>query len=273
MSSSDEPSLDQDQQEKLFRQLMEIYIEPSIKERQANGELEKPLTLDKAQIIFFPDNRDPEVRINSEVQAKLNAKLVPGVYKRNYEDVYYEEIEDITDIELTDHDDPDCAHVTLIRLRDRWVLGLDLIYNKAEAEKHLEVAKEFRDIADYALNNEMHHAFVENTFAALELTCRCFLMKVMGPAGAKISSHRRTKDLINIHRKLGNISDGPVDLLNTMIDKYRKVARYLDRDLGLEKNEAREMLETTDLAIAEAEADPSYVNSERDTPGILYLEE
>ncbi len=83
--------MDVHEQELLFqnatRQLMEIFISPEVSRRQEAGELPKPLELHAAQIIFYPDGRKPEVRINSEAKVIGKVKLKLGVIKNYGEDI------------------------------------------------------------------------------------------------------------------------------------------------------------------------------------------
>ncbi len=78
---------------KVFEQFMELFVLPEVKRKQESGELEKPLDLHGAQIIFFPDNRKPQVRINSEIKGVAEAKLKPEFSKEAGEDVFQHELE------------------------------------------------------------------------------------------------------------------------------------------------------------------------------------
>lgn len=113
---------------KVFEQLMDIFIAPEVKRRQETGELDKPLQLKAAQVIFFPDGRKPKVRINSEVKAIAKIKLKPGISKRAGEYISEHEIEGLEKLNLTE-DDPDCGHVTLLQIDDRWTITFDFRYN------------------------------------------------------------------------------------------------------------------------------------------------
>ena len=79
------------------------------------GELEKPIDLRRAQIIFYPDDSRPKVRINEEVKALAYVNFEPQFSKEIGDWVYEREIKDVEEIKLTEEDDPDCAHITFLR--------------------------------------------------------------------------------------------------------------------------------------------------------------
>ena len=105
----------------LFKQTMDIWITPEVKRRQEAGKLEVPLNLRAAQVVFCPDTTSTQVRINSEVKAIAQMKLKPGISKKAGEGVFDNEVDGIGHIKLTEEDDPDCGHITLIYFNGEWV--------------------------------------------------------------------------------------------------------------------------------------------------------
>ena len=53
-----------------FQQFMDLFVIPEVRSRQKNGLLEDPINIQAAQVIFYPDGKRPEVRINTEVKAQ-----------------------------------------------------------------------------------------------------------------------------------------------------------------------------------------------------------
>ena len=162
---------------RVFQQFMDLFVTPAIAERQAKGELPKPLHLSAAQIIFSPDGRKPLVRINKEIRAISDVRLKEGIGKKAGEPVYDNEIEGLAGIKLTDQDD-DCAHATLIRLNDTWTIAFDFTYNRALAKKHIEKAGQFCEVAEAALEKRLLSPFVDNLFSAAELAARAILLAI-----------------------------------------------------------------------------------------------
>jgi hypothetical protein len=129
--------------QKLYSQLMELFVTPAVEERQPKNELPRPLPLQAAQIIFFPDGSKPLVRVNDEVQAVGEVKLKSGVSKNVGDPIYANEIEGLEKIKLTEKDFPDCGHATLMRFNETWSIAFDFRYNKDLSLKHLNTAVEF----------------------------------------------------------------------------------------------------------------------------------
>ena len=101
--------------ERAYQQFMDMFIVPAVTKRQAAGELPTPLRLLAAQVVFSPDAKPPEVRINEQVRAYLtvpNAEFAPGQL------VYASQVSEISELRLVE-DDGDCGHVTILWLPKR----------------------------------------------------------------------------------------------------------------------------------------------------------
>ena len=81
---------------------MDLFVTPEVKRQQETGKLNKPLDLRAAQIIFFPDGRKPQVRINSEVRAIAKVKFKSGISKEPGEPIFEHDLEGLGEINLTD---------------------------------------------------------------------------------------------------------------------------------------------------------------------------
>jgi len=148
---------------RMFKQLMEIWIEPEIKQRKEAGTLPIPFTLNSAQIIFYIDERPTEVRINSDVRCKLyNIKYKPGIQKNSGDAVYENEIEEIGGMTLLDSEDLNCGHITLIKLNNEYVIYFDLRYNKVRSRALIDKAKQFFEMAKISKENRYWSSFIED---------------------------------------------------------------------------------------------------------------
>lgn len=223
---------------------MDIFVTPEVVRRQENGKLPRPFDLRAAQIIFYPDGRKPEVRINSEVKAVGKMKLKPGVSK-NYGDlVYTNELEGLENLTLTDEDDPDCGHATILRLGDTWLLAFDFIYNKALAKKHIETAKEFIEAAEFSFSHKHWSAFADNLFSAAELLAKAELLAGWSdPAFREKTTHTAVRSRYNRFAHLGNVDPLHAKTYNKL-SELRYPARYLKNEFSLSENEAQALLES-----------------------------
>lgn len=237
------PEQDEEFGSKVFEQFMELFVTPEVKRRQDVGRLEKPLDLRAAQIVFFPDNRKNQVRINSEVKGYAEFNLKPGISKEDHEAVFEHELESMHFIELDDEDDPDCGHATLFRLGNRWSISFDFRYNKALSKKHIETAKQFYDAAQYSLEHKSWSAFIDNLFSAAELLARSVLLSHSEAEFREKTTHKTIKSRYNQWFKLGNLDASHRQAFNTL-SNLRGGARYLTGDSEMAESEAQELLHT-----------------------------
>lgn len=109
----------------LFKQFLDLYIVPEIRRRHETGTVTVPVDLRAAQIIFFPDERKPQVRLNSEVRALARAKLKPGMRKAQGGPVFEHELRSLKKVTLTEQEDPDCGHITFVRIGEQWTISFE----------------------------------------------------------------------------------------------------------------------------------------------------
>lgn len=192
--------------QKIAQQFFDIWITPEVKRRQERGELECPLKLHAAQVIFFPDDRGFKVRINSEVRAFAKPIYKSGIEKNPDELVYEHEIEGFESFSLPDDEFPDCGFVIALKLRDEWVLYFDFRYNKDFVREHLRVADEFLQAANYALTNNLLSVLIDSLFSAVELTAKALLLPTYLQL-RKRHSHGGVQTLFDSYAKLGNIDE------------------------------------------------------------------
>lgn len=221
---------------------MDLWIKPEIAGRQNLGELEKPLALRGAQIIFHGDGRKPEVRINSEVKAIGKVKLKKGIQKKANEPIYENEVEGLDNIYLSKSDDPDCAHATLIRISDSWTIAFDFRYNKALSRKHIERARQFFTTAEFSFNQKMLAPCIDNLLSAAELAVKSILLSIPDPKFYEKAKHGEIKKRFNRFADLGNIEANQRETYNRLFE-LRYPARYLRGELQLDNREAKELLD------------------------------
>jgi uncharacterized protein (UPF0332 family) len=223
--------------QRLLDQLMNLFVYPEIARRQNAGEIEKPLNLRSAQILFFPDHRKPLVRINSEIRAIGKVKLRKSVSKEKGDPIREGEIENLDEINRPDEDYPDCGHATLIRIRDRWTIAFDFRVNKSLARKHLAVAHEFLRSAESCLRSKGWHPFFDNLFSAAELSVRSILLTMQD----QTQTHRGVSIRFNRFADLGNVDPEYKKTFNRLYGA-RDRARYLKGDIAIPEEEAHSML-------------------------------
>jgi uncharacterized protein (UPF0332 family) len=240
---------------RVIQNIMDIFISPEVQRRQNMGELPKPLDLLAAQVILFPDERKPLVRINSEVRAIAKVKYKPGITKKKGDTIYDNEIEGIGNVKLGPDDDPDCGHIFLYRLGGGIFLHFDFRRNKALATQHVERAREFHHVADHSLRRGNLSAFVDNAFSAAELSAKAVLLVMYDyePSLRVKAKHTAIHARYNRFANLGNVMPEYKKTFNRL-SGLREAARYLKRPLSIAEEEAHEMLDVVGKMIEDAKS-------------------
>jgi uncharacterized protein (UPF0332 family) len=240
--------LENDMGEKIFSSLLDVYISPEIERRQEIGTLSNTFSLERAQIIFYPDEHPPVVLLNEELKGiEAIIKIKEGVNKKPGEPIFENEIEGIQKSTLKEPY-TNCAHVTIIKLNNLWNIIFNFTYNKDKAKKHIEIAKQFWTLAKVAYKNELWNAFYDNLFSAVELSMKAFFLLFPDKAFYK-DTHNGLSTSVNRFANLGNIQISHKSTFNKLSGR-RNQARYLQGgDLKIDVDEARNYLKTVDEMI------------------------
>jgi uncharacterized protein (UPF0332 family) len=239
----------------LFKQAMDIWIAPEVKRRQEAGILKVPLDLRSAQVIFSPDGMATQVRINSEVKAIAQMKLKPGISKKAGEWISSSEVDGIGHIKLTEEDNPDCGHITLVNFNNEWILYFDLRYNKASSMKHVEVAEQFYMTAKFSFNQKNWNTFADNLFSSAELAVKSLLLSTPDADFKRKTSHAMIQTKFNKFARLGNIKPEYRDTFNKLSGS-RTNARYLRGDISFTEDEALKLMGVVEDLIKDAIISP-----------------
>jgi len=216
---------DEEAKQRIFQQVMDIFIIPEIERRQSIEKIE-PFVLSSAQIVFSLKDGKNIVRLNEEVKAvakiKLNTSKIKG------EPVYDNEVDYVEGIQLTDKD-VNCAHITLLLIKGSWVISFDFRYNKELAKEHIEASKEFYESAKNNLENNRLRPLFEDAFASAELSAKSILLLLPDKDILDGKNHEdRIKKFFN-WAELGNVN---MDFSTTLskLKSLRSSARYLSSD-------------------------------------------
>lgn len=235
---------------RMFNWAVETYVTPEVEARQADGRLPKPAYVYRAQVVFNID-KSPEVRLNREVRGQAIVQAARPMEAG--EEISLGDIRRIRRYELSE-DDPDAAHVTLLRGPDeRWHLSFDWQHNTARVGRHLETAREFVAQAVDAVAAGRLRAFPEEAFAAAELLARAELLPLPDRVLRDAKSHRTVHSRYNHWARSGNTEQRFADLLNEL-GQMRASARYQRGDFELKRERAAEMLATLQDMLAHVES-------------------
>jgi len=226
---------------KVMDNLAKFFIHPEIERRKTAGLIDDSFDLVAAQLIQYPDGRPSEIRLNSEVLAMGKPKYKDGVSKMPGDLVYAHEIEDVEWIGLTDEDDPDCSHVTFMKIGGTWHVHLDFRLNKDLAIKHLHSANQFFSVAESCLEKKHWAPFLDNLFSSAELAIKSTQLTFSDKKFRKKTTHQEIKNKYNQWADLGNALPAHKEAYNKLYG-YRARARYSEPDFSIPDHEADEML-------------------------------
>lgn len=133
--------------------------------------------------------------------------------------------------------------MTVIRVGARWLLTFDFRYNAARVDAQVKAAEEFFDAAEHARAKGHVRAFMENLFAATELTAKARLMMSPDEKILTAKNHGFIAVRTNQDGKLGNVDRAFVDLLNRLT-RDRGPARYVHGAIELSADEMAAMVDT-----------------------------
>jgi len=205
--------MNQEMAEAVYAQAMNLWINPDILERHARGEVELPVVLTAAQIIFGIDGSH-KVRINGEVKGTLIAK-----YKRDMKVGEFITFNDIEDLHVAerDPDDEDFGHITLISQgNDGWNISFSFLYGVDNVKNYLSLGREYLEGAKQALQTSQKIAI------SLGMTAGENLLKARLATSPLIQVRSKT------HSKLINLLGQFSQLSNTKkIDpEYNKAIKF-----------------------------------------------
>ena len=217
--------------DRLFAQLMELWVKPEILRRQEGGAAPRPMTVNAAQVIFFPDEQAPLVRLNREIRLEAKAAVESAT---DFEIGQIAELKEfaLTTTRLPESEYADCGHITAVRTGGEWLVAFDGRYNRGLASQHIERAAEFSACAVGALQSELVAAAIDNLHSAAELAARATLLLLPDQRFREKATHRAIHSRFNRWAKLGNVDGKYRDALNRLVE-LRPQARYLKGALAV----------------------------------------
>jgi uncharacterized protein (UPF0332 family) len=228
-------NFDDKAKQRVFQQVMDIFVNPEIERRRKMNELQSNLKLEKVQVIFSPKSGKNYVRLNNEVKAVIRCKVNKSIKKGDL--VYDKDIDEIESIELT-KGDLDYGHFTLLFFRGNWIISFDFIYNKKKIDEHIQASKEFYESAKENLKKERLRPFFENAFASAELFTKALILSLAQKENRR--QHEYRKKFLEDWANLGNVKS---EFSTTLSKLYslRSSARYLSSN-DFQKEETKPIL-------------------------------
>ena len=216
--------------QKVFNQVLEIWVLPEIKRRKEKGRMDDKFILRRAQIIFSGDRGWNKIRLNDEVKAIMLAKANKTINKGD--PIYETDISSIKNIELTEQD-PNAGHITILRLKNEWIISFNFLYNKKMSKERIEAATEFLESAEENMDKNRLRPFFENSYACAELLTEAILITFVDKE--KLKDHRSRLSAIKGWAELGNVKEDFHTTLH-LLTSLRSSARYMQSTVFKQEN-------------------------------------
>ena len=237
----DKLNFDEATKQKVFQQVIDIFVNPEIERRKKMSKLPSDFKLEKIQVIF-PPNKKPFVRFNNEVKAIIKCKVNKSIKKGDL--VYDKDIDEIESIELTAKD-LNYGHSTLFYFKGNLVIAFNFIYNKKEIDEHIKASIEFYESAKENLKKKRLRPFFENAFASAELFTKTLILSLAQKEKGR--QHEYRKKFLEDWANLGNVKPEFSTTLSKL-SSLRSSARYISSN-NHQKENFEEILATLEEMI------------------------
>lgn len=224
--------------DRVMEQFVSLWLNPEIARRKAAGLLPPDFAVYAAQVILDPGTEPPKIRFNEEVKFLVKGSFTKEV--RANDPVCLNEIKDIERIDLTE-EDMNCGHASMMLSLAGWHCTFDFRYNAGRIKTHLDAASEYIEVADFSLDNKFFGPFVETLWSAVELLAKGQLLAEVDQKALSSKKHNYLVSKLNLLGHHQRTERRWAVLLNRLTE-LRPQARYLEGDLELGTDEAKQML-------------------------------
>ena len=227
---------------------LEDLVYPEIMRRVKEGKVKLPFKLNKAHILLFSDNTKNDVLLNDEVRFQLLMRLKKGKSFKKKDPIRESDVDEVIKIYPDKRNDPNAAHIMMVKIKNQWYFAADLVYDKEKMRKKFDTAKNFLESAKSNLDKELWSPFIDNLFSATELAAQSvLLLRHYGKYSLK-QSHEDTRKYFTAYWQNKNTAIKFVQHYDSL-SELRKKARYSQglhgRRFTLKKEKAKELLGIT----------------------------
>lgn len=228
---ADEIEFSDDFVENFLENVFDLWFDDALEEKGLDREdfrkrqvfLKSPFALSQFEDLSS-DESDVEVRVNDDAEVKMIARLKAGESVEEGEPIYTHQIEGFDEV-ILENEEEDYGHVTVVRNEAfGWIFNFDFRRNRSYYDPLLAAADQFIETAEYAKENELWRAFVENSFHAAERMMKIDVVFFGWTAEKHGDVQARYFDLI----QMGQGDQDLYDVFNQLKGKYRFSASYVD---------------------------------------------
>jgi HEPN domain-containing protein len=198
--------------------------------------------------MMYADESRNEVLLNDEVRIKAHVRFKDGKKFNAGENVTQGDIEEILGLYPSEKNDPNAAHIMLVKLKNRWYFACDIIYDRMRVRKRFETAKQFLKMANYSMDQKLWGPMVDNMYSAAELAIQSILLLRHYPRFSTNQDHEQTRRLFTAYAENGN-TDIRFAKHYDRLTELRSQGRYLNgvhnNAFRISESKAKELLALT----------------------------
>lgn len=252
----DRSRLDDATANRTLQNVVELFIVPEIQRRHNAGAIPTlPSPLWAAQVILPGDGSEAVVRLNEEIRGGAALVVKPGVSTEAGAQITLQDIVAIERIELSEPEDLNAGHITVMWFGEYVFLAFDFRRNKEVAGKLAKAASEFFDLARYAKEEKKSWSgFVDNLYSTLELSIKAYLWTSAWGLDFRPKMHH--VEIAQAFRRFP-IGLNQMSSTNEVLEKLRterKAARYLHKEIVADWSEGETWYDEVGQMLRRAEA-------------------
>lgn len=242
----------------MAQHMLDDIVYPEIMNQVKNNQLAPNFRLHSVHLLLFSNPSKNQVLLNDKVRLKLNVKFVDNkVFEYGQQVKMGDDVEEIIGIYPNNNNDPNAAHIMLIKFKGKWHFAANLTYDRLKNQRRFNTSQKYLKIVRSSFEDENWSPFIDNLFSVNELAIQTVLLLRHYNNYSLKQSHEETSKIFKSYCETGN---APIEFFKNYEElwKLRKKARYLHgthgKEFTIKKQQAEKMLSTT-LKIIE------YVNN------------
>jgi uncharacterized protein (UPF0332 family) len=211
--------------ERMFEQLVDLWVKPEIDRRVAEGRIVTPLGLYRIQVLM-PINGENIVRFNDEVHFEVEAKVKPGTKLKPGDIFDFTEVEDVKFHKLLPEDE-DYGHITAWAINGTWSIYFSFIYQRTKSRDLLRLGMDYIKSAESDIRRGLLAPAINTLCIASENIAKARLvLQPFEEVHRPIKTHSTLKSIINRHTKVGEAIRPEYAQCHNYLLSLREDARY-----------------------------------------------
>ena len=232
----------------MSQHVLDDFVYPEIFRRIKQGDIEPTFRVQKAHVLMYSDYSRNNVLLNDEVKIKALVKLAPNKVFKKGDEVKQGDIVEVLGLYPNQKNDPNAAHIMLMKFNGNWVFAIDMIFDREKVRKRFFSADSFFQSAQINLQKKLWNPLIDNLFSVTELTVQSILLLHHYGNYSLKQSHEKTFSLFKGYCDTGNVPKKFFEHYKKMYE-LRKKARYLQGVHGkrftIKKSDAEKYVVTT----------------------------